>query len=248
MLESILQHKHLVPHHIAIIMDGNGRWATQQGQNRTFGHKEGVNSVKEATKACKEMGVKYLTLYTFSTENWNRPQEEIEFLMDLLVFAIRSEIDELNKNQIRINVIGDISRIPKRSLDALQEAMALTKDNHSLEIILALNYSGKHEILQAAKKIAMEYKEGKLDLDALNEETFKDYLYTQRIPDPELLIRTSGEYRLSNFLLWQLAYTEFYFTDKLWPEFDRNEMYKAVKSYMSRERRFGKTSQQINPS
>lgn len=245
MLEQILQHKERVPKHIAIIMDGNGRWATQQGQLRTEGHREGVNSVREATKACVEMGVKHLTLYTFSTENWNRPKEEVEFLMNLLIFAIKSEIEDLKKNGIKIRVIGDMSRIPEKSIEALNEAMELTSDNKTLEIILALNYSGKLEIIQAVKKIAQEVKDGKLLLDQINEESFHHYLYTTDIPDPELLIRTSGEYRLSNFLLWQLAYSEFYFTEKLWPDFERSDMYEAVLSYIGRERRFGKTSQQI---
>ena len=248
MLSKILQHKDRVPQHIAIIMDGNGRWATRQGHERTEGHREGVSSVREATKACVEMGVKYLTLYTFSTENWNRPKEEVEFLMELLIFAIKSEIDDLNQNGIKIRVIGDLSKIPANSMKALDEAILLTKENNTLEIILALNYSGKLEIIRAVKQIASEVKQGSLKLEDINESNFHNYLYTADLPDPELLIRTSGEYRLSNFLLWQIAYAEFYFTEKLWPDFERNDMYEAVLSYIQRERRFGKTSQQMNES
>lgn len=245
MLDQILKHKNRVPKHIAIIMDGNGRWATQQGQQRTEGHREGVNSVREATKACVEMGVKHLTLYTFSTENWNRPKEEIEFLMNLLIFAINSELEDLKKNGIRIRVIGDMSKIPQKSMDALNAAMEMTRKNATLEIILALNYSGKLEIINAVKEIATAVQRGSLDITQIDETLFEKYLYTTDIPDPELLIRTSGEYRLSNFLLWQLAYSEFYFTDKLWPDFEKADMYDAVLSYIGRERRFGKTSAQI---
>lgn len=245
MLDQILKHKNRVPKHIAIIMDGNGRWATQQGQQRTEGHREGVNSVREATKACVEMGVKHLTLYTFSTENWNRPKEEIEFLMNLLIFAINSELEDLKKNGIRIRVIGDMSKIPQKSMDALNAAIEMTRRNETLEIILALNYSGKLEIINAVKEIATAVQQGSLDIAQIDETLFEKYLYTTDIPDPELLIRTSGEYRLSNFLLWQLAYSEFYFTDKLWPDFEKADMYDAVLSYIGRERRFGKTSAQI---
>ncbi|MBK7958655.1 MAG: isoprenyl transferase [Bacteroidetes bacterium] len=244
-LDQVLAQKNKIPQHIAVIMDGNGRWAQQQGHERTAGHQEGVNAVREATKACREMGVKYLTLYTFSTENWNRPQEEIDFLMELLIFAVNQELESLIKNGIKLAIIGDLSRIPQRSVDAITEAMEKTAHNHEMTLVMALNYSGKAEILQAIKKIAHKVKNNEIQPDEIEEKTLVQHLYTCAIPDPELLIRTSGEYRISNFLLWQLAYSEFYFTEKLWPEFVKEDMYEAVANYQGRERRFGKTGEQV---
>jgi undecaprenyl diphosphate synthase len=235
-----------LPKHIAIIMDGNGRWAKDQGQHRIFGHQNGVQSVRNVSEACAEVGVEYLTLYTFSTENWNRPQEEINALMQLLVSTIEAETDTLMKNNIRLATIGDIESLPVSCHNQLLKAMETTAGNNQMQLTLALSYSSRWEILRAVKSLANDLKSGTISPDQINEELFSSRLTTAAIPDPELLIRTSGEHRISNFLLWQLAYTEFYFTDILWPDFRKDEFFKAIISFQSRERRFGQTSEQIS--
>ena len=235
-----------LPEHIAIIMDGNGRWAKAQGKLRIFGHKNGVKAVREVTEGCAEIGVKYLTLYAFSTENWNRPVTEVSALMELLFLTIGREIKTLQKNNIRLNAIGHIQKLPEANRKALLEVMEATRNNTRMTLTLALSYGSKEEISEAAKKIAIDYKEGKITLDNINQQAITDRLYTKDIPDPELMIRTSGEHRISNFLLWQSAYTELYFTEKFWPEFDKNELYKAICDFQQRERRFGKTGEQVN--
>ena len=233
------------PKHIAIIMDGNGRWAQKQGHLRLYGHNFGVESIRETLKAAKELKIEYLTLYAFSTENWNRPKEEVDGLMDLLVKSLANEIKELSDTGVRLSTIGDIEGLPKECQDELQESIELTKDNNEINLVLALNYSARWEIIDAVKKIASEVKSSNLLIDDLNAEKFGLYLNTKNIPDPELLIRTSGERRISNFLLWQIAYTEFHFTEVLWPDFKREDLYKAVLDFQSRERRFGKVSEQL---
>ncbi|MCO5258800.1 MAG: isoprenyl transferase [Crocinitomicaceae bacterium] len=235
-----------VPQHIAIIMDGNGRWAKQQGEQRLFGHNVGVESVREVLKGAKELGVKYLTLYTFSTENWNRPKEEVDGLMDLLVKTIASEVQELHDSGVRLMSIGDIDGLPISCVNELKSAQEQTKENKDINLVLALNYSAKWEILNATKNIAKAVSSGKLKEENITDELFSSYLTTAEIPDPELLIRTSGESRLSNFLLWQCAYTEFYFTEVLWPDFKKEHLFEAVHNYQNRERRFGKVSEQLN--
>jgi undecaprenyl diphosphate synthase len=235
-----------LPNHIAIIMDGNGRWAKEKGKNRIFGHTNGVQSVREVSEACAELGVKCLTLYAFSTENWNRPKLEVTALMELLVQTIRQETKTLMKNDIRLKAIGNLASLPSRCYNELMESIEITKDNKRLDLILALSYSGRDELLQASKKIAVEVQNGRLNPDDITEELFQKKLYTHNIPDPELLIRTSGEHRVSNFLLWQIAYTEFYFTEKYWPEFRKEDLYEAITNYQNRERRFGKTSEQLS--
>lgn len=234
-----------IPKHIAIIMDGNGRWAKQQGKNRIFGHSGGVSAVREVVEAAGELGVKHLTLYTFSTENWNRPEDEVSGLMQLLLKTTRLEVKKLDSNNVRLRTIGDIDAMPKSTAEELKRAAEVTKNNTGLELILALNYGSKSEILRAVQQIAEEVKNGKLNASEISEDIISNHLYTVGIPDPELMIRTSGENRLSNFLLWQLAYAEFYFTETLWPDFGKEEFYKAILSYQSRERRLGKTSEQI---
>lgn len=234
-----------LPQHIAIIMDGNGRWAKSQGKNRLFGHSNGVTAVREVSEGCAELGVKYLTLYAFSTENWNRPILEVTGLMDLLLKTIKTEIKTLQKNNIRLRAIGDIDALPASTARELRSAIAETAGNSRMDLILALNYSGKAEIVRAVKQIAEAAREGKLKAADITEQLVTDHLYTIGIPDPELMIRTSGEQRISNFLLWQLAYAEFYFTEKFWPEFDREELYQAILTYQNRERRFGKTTEQV---
>lgn len=238
--------KDKVPQHIAIIMDGNGRWAKQQGEDRIFGHHEGVNSVREIVEAAAEVGVKYLTLYAFSTENWNRPKEEVDALMELLVATISLETPQLNKNGVKLEAIGNLDSLPKSCYEELQQSIEITKNNTRLTLVLALSYSSKWEITNAVKQIATQVKDGKLDVNAINENSIASFLCTTKYPDPELMIRTSGEHRISNFLLWQLAYAEFYFTETLWPDFRKAEFFEAIKSYQSRERRFGKTSEQIS--
>ncbi len=235
-----------LPEHIAVIMDGNGRWAKQYNKNRVFGHTNGVKAVRETTEACAELGVKHLTLYAFSTENWSRPQDEVSALMKLLLKTIRLEIKTLNKNDIRLRAVGNIKGLPASTRKELEFAIEATKENKRMELILALNYSGKSELVNAMQLIASEVKSGTLSPDQIDEKTISDKLYTAGIPDPELMIRTSGENRLSNFLLWQLAYAEFYFTSVLWPDFGKEELYKAIVEYQQRERRFGKTSEQIS--
>lgn len=236
-----------LPKHIAIIMDGNGRWAKKKGALRIFGHKNAIQSVKETAETCAELGVEFLTLYAFSTENWSRPQEEVNALMQLLVSTIRSEIKTLNKNNIRLLTIGNIKDLPDSCQRELQEAKDITKDNTKLNLVLALSYSGRWEIMEAIKKLALEVKENNLDPLQLNESFLQKYLNTHGMPDPELLIRTSGEMRISNFLLWQIAYAELYFTEVLWPDFRKEHLYNAIISYQKRERRFGKISEQMNP-
>ncbi len=237
--------KNNIPKHVAIIMDGNGRWAKQKGEMRIFGHTNGVESVRESLTAAAEIGVKYLTLYAFSTENWNRPKEEVAALMDLLVKAIYDEVEELNEKGVRLETIGNTSILPVSCREALTKAKERTKNNDKITLILALSYSSRWEIAQAVKTMAEESISGKLNVETINEDLISSYLSTSNFPDPELLIRTSGENRVSNFLMWQLAYTELYFTETLWPDFKKEHFFKAIKDYQDRERRFGKTSEQI---
>jgi undecaprenyl diphosphate synthase len=234
-----------LPSHVAIIMDGNGRWAKLQGAARIFGHQNGVKSVKETVEAAAELGIKYLTLYAFSTENWNRPGDEVSALMELLVKTIHAETPTLNKNNIRLLTIGDTNSLPEKCVTQLNEAMAETSKNTGLSLVLALSYSAKWEIVSAVKQISEEVKAGKLNPQEINETLFESKLSTKGIPNPELMIRTSGEHRISNFLVWQLAYAEFYFTDVLWPDFRKEDFYQAIVNYQQRERRFGKTGEQI---
>ncbi len=237
-----------IPTHIAVIMDGNGRWAKKRSLPRVAGHHEGVNSVREIVEVCGQVGVKYLTLYTFSTENWSRPKEEVSILMRLLVSSLRDERDRLHHNNVRVKTIGDFSSLPQDAQDEFLDAIDLTKNNTGLTLVLALSYSGRWDITSGMKRIAEQVKAGKLDPDKITDEVISKNLATKDIPDPDLLIRTSGELRLSNFLLWQLAYSEMYVTDVLWPDFRRNELYHAIESYQSRERRFGKVSEQLKTS
>jgi undecaprenyl diphosphate synthase len=237
--------KNNVPRHVAIIMDGNGRWARQQGEDRIFGHHEGVNSVREVVEACGEIGVKYLTLYAFSTENWNRPKEEVDALMELLVSSISLESDNLLQKGVKLQVIGDVQSLPLSCQNELQANIDKTAANSRVTLILALSYSSKWEITEAVKALARKVATGELKADDINAQMVGDHLNTKNYPDPELMIRTSGEHRISNFLLWQLAYAEFYFTDVLWPDFRKDEFYKAIISYQNRERRFGMTSEQV---
>jgi len=237
--------KENLPQHIAIIMDGNGRWAKEKGKLRVFGHQNGVKAVRDTVESAAEIGIKHLTLYAFSTENWNRPKFEVNALMELLVSTINKETKTLMENNIRLNAIGDLEQLPSSCLRELKEAIEKTKNNTRMTLHLALSYSSKWEITSAIKKIAEEVKEGTLNTSDINDSTLDNYLTTAGIPDPELLIRTSGEHRISNFLLWQIAYAEFYFTDKLWPDFRKEDLYDAIKDYQSRERRFGKTSEQV---
>jgi undecaprenyl diphosphate synthase len=234
-----------IPKHVAIIMDGNGRWAKQKGEMRIFGHTSGVDSVREALTAAGEIGVEYLTLYAFSTENWNRPKEEIAALMDLLVQSIYNEVDELNQKGVRLKTIGDVEILPDSCKQALKKAIDSTKHNKRITLILALSYSSRWEIASAVKRMANEVAEGNIEPESINEELISSYLSTADYPDPELLIRTSGENRVSNFLMWQLAYTELYFTETLWPDFKKKHFFKAIEDFQLRERRFGKTSEQI---
>ncbi len=234
-----------VPRHIAIIMDGNGRWAKQKGMPRVLGHRSGVKSVREVTEAAAQVGVQYLTLYAFSTENWNRPPAEVTALMSLLVETIKGEIRDLNKNGVRLLAIGNIAALPTSTYNALKEGMETTKNNTRINLVLALNYSAKWEILQAARHLAEQVAAGNITPDQITETDFENALSTQGIPDPELLIRTSGETRISNFLLWQIAYAELYFTPVFWPDFGKKELLEAIASYQNRERRFGKTSEQV---
>ena len=237
-----------IPQHVAIIMDGNGRWAKQQGENRIFGHHEGVNSVREIVEACGEIGVKFLTLYAFSTENWNRPKEEVDGLMELLVGTISMETKNLNDKGVRLEAIGDLKSLPEICQHQLQESINITSKNNKVTLILALSYSSKWEITNSVKEIAKEIATGTLLASEITAELIDSHLNTRLWPNPELMIRTSGERRISNFLLWQLAYAEFYFTDVLWPEFRKDDFFKAIISYQNRERRFGKTSEQLlNP-
>jgi len=236
-----------LPQHIAVIMDGNGRWAKKKGALRIFGHKNAVQAVRDVTEGCGELGVKYLTLYAFSTENWGRPKAEVEGLMELLVNTLKQEIGTLMENQVKLVTIGDTSHLPAECQQNLAWAMDKTKDHSGLKLILALSYSGRWEILQAVRRLTEEVKAGKIKSEDINDKVFENYLQTSGIPDPELLIRTSGEMRISNFLLWQIAYSELYITPTLWPDFRKEHLYEAIWSYQQRERRFGKTSEQLNP-
>jgi len=237
-----------IPQHIAIITDGNGRWATRRGLPRAAGHKEGVNSVRDIVEVCAQLGVKYLTLYTFSTENWKRPKDEVSLLMRLVVKALRKEREQLHDNGVCFRAIGDLTALPTDVANEVYEAMAAMKENTGLNLVIALNYGGRWDILQAIQHIAADVKRGTLAQDAITEETVHQYLSTNNIPDPDLLIRTSGELRISNFLLWQLAYTEMYITDEFWPAFRRKHLYAAIAEYQRRERRFGMVSEQVHHS
>jgi undecaprenyl diphosphate synthase len=235
-----------LPQHIAIIMDGNGRWARERRQDRLYGHHEGVRSVREIVEASAELGVRYLTLYAFSTENWERPAEEVEGIMELLVTTIRKEIDSLHQNHVRLQVIGNIEQLPGLCKKELREAMDLTRDNDGLTLVMALSYSSRWEILRAARHIARDARSQVLNPEDIDAELFASYLCTGDFPDPELMIRTGGDFRISNFLLYQAAYAELYFTDTRWPDFRKENLYQAILDFQSRERRFGKTSEQIN--
>jgi len=234
-----------LPRHIAIIMDGNGRWAKEKGEDRLYGHLHGVESVRNIVEGCAEMGIEYLTLYAFSTENWERPQYEVSGLMELLVDTIKKEVPTLNKNNIRLHVIGAVDMLPEAAKNELRDALEETAVNTGLNLIMALSYSSRWEINNAVKLIAEAVKEGKLQPEAINQHTLQQYLATADYPDPELMIRTSGEYRISNFLLYQLAYAELHFTNTLWPDFRKENLYEAILDYQGRERRFGKTGEQI---
>ena len=234
-----------LPRHIAVIMDGNGRWAKEQGKMRVFGHQHGVDAVRNVTEACAELGVEYLTLYAFSTENWNRSSFEVDALMTLLTQALKTEVKTLNDNNIRLDAVGDLTRLPKSQYNTLMSAIENTKDNTRMTLTLCLSYSGRWELTETVKKIAGKVKNGELNPEDINEKMVCDNLATSYMPDPELLIRTSGEIRISNFLLWQLAYSELYFTKKYWPDFSKEDLYEAIIDYQSRERRFGKTSEQL---
>jgi undecaprenyl diphosphate synthase len=234
-----------LPKHIAIIMDGNGRWAQEKGQDRLYGHFHGVESVRDIVEGCAELGIEYLTLYAFSTENWDRPAYEVTGLMELLVDTIRKEVETLNKNNIRLHVIGDMNMLPLSAKNELNEALEFTAKNTGLNLVMALSYSSRWELVNAVKNIAMDVKDGKVDPACISQDTLQQYLTTSNLPDPELMIRTSGEYRISNFLLYQLAYAELYFTNVRWPDFRKENLYEAILDFQKRERRFGKTSQQI---
>lgn len=235
-----------LPEHIAIIMDGNGRWAKNQGKFRVFGHENGVLSVKDIVEGCADLGIKYLTIYTFSTENWNRPKEEVNALMEIFISTINQETPRLTKNNIRLNAIGDIASLPQKCIDDLKSAMEKTAQNTRCTLTLALSYSAKWEITEAAKKLAQQVLDQKININDIKEADFSALLNTKDMPDPELMIRTSGEHRISNFLLWQMAYTELYFTETLWPDFRQEDLFEAIVDYQKRERRFGKISEQLN--
>ena len=234
-----------IPKHIAIIMDGNGRWAAKHGKPRVMGHENGVESVRSVVEGAGEIGVKHLTLYAFSTENWDRPKEEVDALMALLVHAIEAETQELNKNNVRLSVIGCVNEMPENVQAKLQGCVDALKDNTGLNLVLALSYSGRWDVLNAVKNLADDLAKNKITQEKINNELFQNYLSTSELPDPELMIRTSGEYRISNFLLWQIAYSELYFTNKLWPDFRKDDLFEAIIDYQNRERRFGKTSEQL---
>lgn len=233
-----------LPQHIAVIMDGNGRWAQKQGAKRIFGHRNAIQAVREISEGCADLGVKYLTLYAFSTENWNRPSKEVNALMRLLVTTIRAELPTLQKNNIRLQTIGDTNSLPQNCQQSLQDTIHDTSNNDGMTLVLALSYSGRWEILNAIRRVASEVKAGNIQPDEIDDKLFSSYLATRKMPDPELIIRTSGELRISNFLLWQLAYSELFFTDILWPDFRKKDLYEALLSFQNRERRFGKTGKQ----
>jgi undecaprenyl diphosphate synthase len=235
----------LLPKHVAIIMDGNGRWAKERGKLRVFGHENGVTAGRNTVEAAAEIGIKYLTLYAFSTENWNRPKNEVDALMNILVRTLNKETKTLNKNKIRLQAIGDLKSLKPNTYKELMLAIKNTANNDHMTLSLALSYSSRWEIVNAVKQIADKAKKGKLDIEDIKEETISEHLTTHYMPDPELLIRTSGEQRISNYLLWQIAYSELYFCPKYWPDFGKEDFYKAIVDFQSRERRFGKTSEQI---
>lgn len=245
LLQERLKSSGAIPSHIAIIMDGNGRWAKKKGLPRVAGHKRGVDTVREIVEACAQIGVKYLTLYTFSTENWKRPKDEVSTLMRLLLKSLKDRVKELNKNDIRLTTIGEITKLPLEVQKQLKTDIERTKNNKKMVLNLALSYSGRWELVQAVKQISQKSKEGKILPTDITEETISNYLTTKDIPDPELLIRTSGEFRVSNFLLWQIAYSEFVITDVYWPDFSREHLYDAISQFQKRERRFGRVSEQI---
>lgn len=234
-----------LPVHIAVIMDGNGRWAQENGKERFIGHREGVVSVRKIVEAAGQLGIKYLTVYTFSTENWKRPKEEVDSLMALMVTAVRRETEDLMANNVRLRAIGDMDRLPPLTRHELNACIDETKNNTGLNLVLALSYSSKWELTEAVKKIALEVKDGTLPVEQIDEQVISSHLTTKNIPDPDLLIRTGGEYRISNYLLWQSAYAELYFTDTYWPDFREENLYAAIADYQKRERRFGKTREQI---
>ncbi|HPD33761.1 MAG TPA: isoprenyl transferase [Bacteroidota bacterium] len=244
-LQLQIQEKGKLPQHIGIIMDGNGRWAEGQGLSRYEGHRQGIESVRDIVKACSQLGIEYLTLYSFSIENWNRPAEEVNGLMQLLELYLRKEVAELHENKVRIKTIGKTSALPTGVQELLFNAIELTKKNKGLTLTLALSYSSRWDIVRALQMIALDVRSGKLSPEDITEELFASYLQTRDLPDVDLLIRTSGELRLSNFMLWEMAYGEIFITDKLWPDFRREDLYEALKDYAKRERRFGKTSKQI---
>lgn len=235
-----------LPRHIAIIMDGNGRWAKEKGKLRVFGHHSGVVSVRDVVEGACNLDLQYLTLYTFSSENWNRPKLEVMAIMELMVNTIHKEIDNFMKKNVKLNAFGDLQMLPKKCYQELKNAIDTTAGNTGLTLTLALSYSSRREIVRAAKNIAIQVQSGELAIEDINEELFENNLYTGDMPDPELLIRTSGEFRISNYLLWQIAYAELYFTPKLWPDFRKEDLYEAIADYQKRERRFGKTSEQVN--
>jgi undecaprenyl diphosphate synthase len=238
----------LIPNHIAVIMDGNGRWAKRRALPRIAGHNEGVNSVRDIVEACAQLGVKYLTLYTFSTENWKRPKDEVSMLMRLLVKALRDERDRLHQNEVRLQVIGEFDSLPRDVANELNDAMEMMRDNSGLTLVLALSYSGRWDITNAVKKMYEDIKTGVLKKEIISEEIIGNYLSTKNVPDPDLIIRTSGELRISNFLLWQIAYSEIYISNELWPAFRRKHLYEAIADFQKRERRFGMVSEQLQKS
>jgi len=234
-----------IPQHIAVIMDGNGRWATERNKPRSYGHQAGVDTVRRITSECTRLGVKYLTLYTFSTENWNRPALEVKALMELLVKFLKKEVDSLLKNNVKLNTIGNLDRFPPKARETLLATIDKLKHNTGVTLTLALSYGSREELLTAVKQIATKVKDGELTADAITEQTIQQHLYTNNLPDVDLLIRTSGEYRISNFLLWQIAYAELYFAEVLWPDFTKKHLEDALLNYQNRERRFGKTREQL---
>ncbi len=233
-----------MPQHIAIIMDGNGRWAKKRLLPRTMGHREGMKSIKRIVEACMELKIQVLTVFAFSTENWRRPQNEVSYLMDLLIEFLNKELQEMHENDIRIKILGDFSSLPKNCVDSIEHALQLTSENQKMTFNLAINYGGRTEILQAVKRLGQEISEGRINTSDISEEVFSSYLYTNTMPDPDLLIRTAGELRLSNFLLWQIAYTELWITDVTWPEFTKEHLLQAITEYQKRDRRFGGLSHQ----
>ncbi|RMA56676.1 isoprenyl transferase [Ulvibacter antarcticus] len=235
-----------LPKHLAIIMDGNGRWAKQKGFLRAIGHENGTKSVREVVEACAEINIPYLTLYAFSTENWKRPKLEVELLMKLLVSSLKKEIKTLQDNNISLNAIGNLEALPKKVHKELKEVIASTKDNKRMTLTLALSYGSREELIKTVKEISLKVKNNLISRDAIDESVINNHLYTQNLPDVDLLIRTSGEQRISNFLLWQLAYAELYFTETLWPDYTKKHLFEAILNYQNRERRFGKTSEQLN--